>query len=228
MLSRQLPSQQCTDVTAPTNGKYATRTVVPECECRGTGCNAVVPVGRGTCAAGTSMTEHRQVAKDRTVVEPGPASKVSSSMPTSCHPRPWAESSCRTRLPSRGQGVTSNGPVAGSAHGERRQLDEALDEPMGNHNGMTRRAARSIMRTERAQRLGHRIAVSPGRVDDQEMTENHNQIVGTRTVNAPAQDIFDVLTDPARHRELDGSGFIRSDQQAQRITGTGQVFTMNM
>ena len=29
-----------------------------------------------------------------------------------------------------------------SAHGERRQLDEALDEPMGNHNGMTRRAAR--------------------------------------------------------------------------------------
>lgn len=60
------------------------------------------------------------------------------------------------------------------------------------------------------------------------MTENQNQIVVTRTVNAPAQDIFDVLTDPARHRELDGSGFIRSDQQAQRITGTGQVFTMNM
>ena len=37
-----------------------------------------------------------------------------------------------------------------------------------------------------------------------------------------------MLTDPARHRELDGSGFIRSAQQAQRITGTGQVFTMNM
>jgi hypothetical protein len=120
MLSRQLPSQQCTDVTAPTNGKYATRTVVPECECRGTGCNAVVPVGRGTCAAGTSMTEHRQVAKDRTVVEPGPASKVSSSMPTSCHPRPWAKSSCRTRMPARGQGVTSNGPVAGSPTGTAR------------------------------------------------------------------------------------------------------------
>jgi uncharacterized protein YndB with AHSA1/START domain len=58
-------------------------------------------------------------------------------------------------------------------------------------------------------------------VDDQEMTENHNQIVVTRTVNTPAQDIFDVLTDPARRRELDDSGFIRSDQQAQRITGTG-------
>ena len=35
-------------------------------------------------------------------------------------------------------------------------------------------------------------------------------------------------TDASRHRELDGSGFIRSDQQAQRITGTGKVFTMNM
>jgi hypothetical protein len=33
-------------------------------------------------------------------------------------------------------------PGSRSAHGERRQLDEALDEPMGNHNGMTRRAAR--------------------------------------------------------------------------------------
>jgi len=108
-------------------------------------------------------------------------------------------------------------------------LDEALDEPIGNHNGMARRAARlGGERGLSAQRLGHRIAVSPGRVDDQEMTENHNQIVVTRTVNAPAQNIFDVLTDPARHRELDGSGFIRSDQQAQRITGTGQVFTMNM
>jgi uncharacterized protein YndB with AHSA1/START domain len=121
---------------------------------------------------------------------------------------------------------------SGSAHGERRQLDEALDEPMGARipDDSPRRAARSSSLTERVQRLGRRIAVSPGRVDDQEMTENHNQnqMVVTRTVNAPAQDIFDVLTDPERHRELDGSGFIRSAQQAQRITGTGQVFTMNM
>jgi uncharacterized protein YndB with AHSA1/START domain len=65
-------------------------------------------------------------------------------------------------------------------------------------------------------------------VDDQETTENHYQIVITSTVDAPAQDIFDVLTDPARHRELNGSGFIRSDRHAQRITGTVQVFTMNM
>jgi hypothetical protein len=40
----------------------------------------------------------------------------------------------RHRLP-----IGDRSPIA---HGERRQLDEALDEPMGNHNGMTRRAAR--------------------------------------------------------------------------------------
>jgi hypothetical protein len=50
----------------------------------------------------------------------------------------------------------------GSAHGERRQLDEALDEPVGNHNGMTRRAARlGGERGLSAQRLGYRIAVYP-------------------------------------------------------------------
>jgi hypothetical protein len=34
--------------------------------------------------------------------------------------------------------------ASGSAHGERRQLDEALDEPMGNHNGMIRALRGSV------------------------------------------------------------------------------------
>ncbi|WP_295697631.1 SRPBCC family protein [Lapillicoccus sp.] len=50
----------------------------------------------------------------------------------------------------------------------------------------------------------------------------------SRTINAPAPDIFDVLTLPSRHTELDGSGFVVSDDHNDRITGTGQVFTMNM
>jgi hypothetical protein len=37
-----------------------------------------------------------------------------------------------------------------------------------------------------------------------------------------------VLTLPSRHTELDGSGFVVSDDHNDRITGTGQVFTMNM
>jgi hypothetical protein len=37
-------------------------------------------------------------------------------------------------------------------------------------------------------------------------------VSGTRTVGAPAQDIFDLLATPARHREIDGSGTVRGVQ----------------
>lgn len=50
----------------------------------------------------------------------------------------------------------------------------------------------------------------------------------TRTIEAPAKDIFDVLTLPARHHEFDGSEMVRSDEKSQRIQKVGDVFTMNM
>lgn len=50
----------------------------------------------------------------------------------------------------------------------------------------------------------------------------------TRTIEAPAKDIFDVLTLPARHHEFDGSEMVRSDEKSQRIQQVGDVFTMNM
>ncbi|WP_409484559.1 SRPBCC family protein [Arsenicicoccus dermatophilus] len=49
-----------------------------------------------------------------------------------------------------------------------------------------------------------------------------------RTIDASAQEIFDVLTLPSRHAQIDGSGTVRSDSKADRITATGQTFTMNM
>ena len=54
------------------------------------------------------------------------------------------------------------------------------------------------------------------------------RITVQRTINAPSQAVFDVLSNPARHPELDGSGFVVSDDRTDRITGSGQVFTMNM
>ncbi|TWP39015.1 SRPBCC family protein [Leekyejoonella antrihumi] len=57
---------------------------------------------------------------------------------------------------------------------------------------------------------------------------DEKKITVQRTIDAPAKDIFDVLTNPQRHAALDGSGFIRSDEKAQRIQGVGDVFTMNM
>ena len=50
----------------------------------------------------------------------------------------------------------------------------------------------------------------------------------TRTIEAPAKDIFDLLTLPARHHEFDGSEMVRSDEKSQRIQKVGDVFTMNM
>ncbi len=54
------------------------------------------------------------------------------------------------------------------------------------------------------------------------------KITVRRTIDAPAKDVFEVLTNPERHAELDGSGFIRSDEKTDRIQAVGEVFTMNM
>lgn len=49
-----------------------------------------------------------------------------------------------------------------------------------------------------------------------------------RTIDAPAKDIFEVLTNPQRHAEIDGSGLVRSDDRSDRIQAVGDVFRMNM
>ncbi len=49
-----------------------------------------------------------------------------------------------------------------------------------------------------------------------------------RTIDASASEIFDVLSNPKRHVALDGSGFVRSDEKAERIQSVGDVFRMNM
>ncbi len=50
----------------------------------------------------------------------------------------------------------------------------------------------------------------------------------TRTIEAPAQDIFEILTLPVRHQEFDGSGMVRADERSQRIQQVGDTFVMNM
>jgi len=57
-------------------------------------------------------------------------------------------------------------------------------------------------------------------------TESHLRV--SRQIPAPAAAIFDVLSNPDRHAEVDGSGFVRSAEKPQRIQGTGDVFRMNM
>ncbi len=59
------------------------------------------------------------------------------------------------------------------------------------------------------------------------MATDNSQTV-SREIHASAADIFDLLSNPDRHREFDGSGFLRSAEKPQRITGVGNVFRMNM
>ncbi|OBA31983.1 MULTISPECIES: SRPBCC family protein [Gordonia] len=56
----------------------------------------------------------------------------------------------------------------------------------------------------------------------------HTSVTVERVIDAPADQVFDVLSNPRRHPELDGSGFVRSVDHADRIQEVGDVFTMNM
>ena len=58
------------------------------------------------------------------------------------------------------------------------------------------------------------------------MTDTRIQV--TRTIDAPTNVIFDLLTLPARHHEFDGSGMLRSADNTERIQQVGDTFTMNM
>jgi uncharacterized protein YndB with AHSA1/START domain len=50
----------------------------------------------------------------------------------------------------------------------------------------------------------------------------------TRTVDAPADTVFDVLTDPTTHQAIDGTGWVRESLDGERLTEVGQVFRMAM
>lgn len=59
------------------------------------------------------------------------------------------------------------------------------------------------------------------------MSENKSTTV-RRQIPASADAVFDVLSNPHRHTELDGSGFMRGLEHGDRLTEVGQKFTMNM
>lgn len=54
------------------------------------------------------------------------------------------------------------------------------------------------------------------------------QLVHRRTMSVPAEAVFAVLTDPARHHETEPGDWVRSAIDPQPITEVGQVFGMNM
>lgn len=60
------------------------------------------------------------------------------------------------------------------------------------------------------------------------MTDQDTQITVERTIQAPSDTVFEVLSNPQRHQELDGSGFIVDSSHTDRIQQVGDVFTVDM
>jgi hypothetical protein len=61
------------------------------------------------------------------------------------------------------------------------------------------------------------------------MTDDEYQpVTVSRRICAPAHDIFQVLADPARHPEFDGSQMLRGAASTAVISGVGDVFVMRM
>jgi uncharacterized protein YndB with AHSA1/START domain len=55
-----------------------------------------------------------------------------------------------------------------------------------------------------------------------------NAVTVSRRIEAPAETIFRVLANPARHPDLDGSGMLRSVVTNRVISTVGDVFVMKM
>ena len=58
--------------------------------------------------------------------------------------------------------------------------------------------------------------------------DEYQPVAVSRRISAPAHDIFQVLANPARHQEFDGSGMLRGPVSATMISGAGDVFVMKM
>jgi hypothetical protein len=58
--------------------------------------------------------------------------------------------------------------------------------------------------------------------------DDYQPVTVSRRISAPAHNIFQVLADPARHTELDGSESLRGARSTAVISGVGDVFVMKM
>jgi uncharacterized protein YndB with AHSA1/START domain len=60
------------------------------------------------------------------------------------------------------------------------------------------------------------------------MTDDFKPIEVSRKIEAPPTRIFEVLSNPQRHAEFDGTGMLRGPVFDRPITGAGDVFAMKM
>jgi len=56
----------------------------------------------------------------------------------------------------------------------------------------------------------------------------YEPITVSRRIAAPVSELFQILADPRRHRDLDGSGMLRGVMSGTAISAVGDVFVMKM
>jgi hypothetical protein len=55
-----------------------------------------------------------------------------------------------------------------------------------------------------------------------------DSVSATAVINAPAEAIFAVLAEPAKHAAIDGTGWVRETLDSKPLTAAGQIFRMSM
>ncbi|RZT86970.1 polyketide cyclase/dehydrase/lipid transport protein [Pseudonocardia sediminis] len=53
-------------------------------------------------------------------------------------------------------------------------------------------------------------------------------ITVSKSVDATPEQLFALLSTPSRHQEIDGAGMLRGVEGAEKVTGVGDQFVMNM
>jgi uncharacterized protein YndB with AHSA1/START domain len=53
-------------------------------------------------------------------------------------------------------------------------------------------------------------------------------VSANKTIKAPAEAVFAVLVEPAKHAAIDGTGWVCDPLDRQRLTASGQIFRMAM
>ena len=70
--------------------------------------------------------------------------------------------------------------------------------------------------------------LSPVPIRSRAMADTTDTVSVERIIPAPPEKIFDLLADPARHREIDGSGTVRDAKSGSERLALGSTFGMSM
>jgi uncharacterized protein YndB with AHSA1/START domain len=55
-----------------------------------------------------------------------------------------------------------------------------------------------------------------------------DSVSATTVIDAPAEAVFAILADPAKHAAIDGTGWVRATRDSTPLRAAGQIFRMSM